>query len=193
MFPLIFVVICEVQIVIVFTGRFQPFHNGHISLIDYIKKLYPNEILCIAIVRNVPTNSLTEFDLRANHALNDSRNLLTSEKTLYIVQQTLSDLGYKNVISTLIPRPSDQTWHIIDSILDSNRIWAFTCNAEEPDEWEQTKIDYYKSKGEKVIVFPINKEISGTKIRNLIKEKNFEMLSNLLPKCVFKCIVDIIQ
>ena len=180
---------------IIFTGRFQPFHNGHLSLIRYVQEKYPRETLCLAIVRNIPNNELTDFDKQASKALNNSRNLLTAEQTLYTIQKTLSCLEYKNVISTLIPRPSDETWPIIDSMFDSRRKWLFTCNVTEIDKWEEIKIDFYKSKGESVNIVPISKDISGTRIRRLLEniDEHYEELLEVLPETVLQCIKDYID
>ena len=47
---------------IIYTGRFQPLHNGHISLINELCRLYPQEVICVAIIKNVLIEDGDEFD-----------------------------------------------------------------------------------------------------------------------------------
>ena len=47
---------------LVFTGRFQPLHSGHIEMLRAIKEQYPDDLLIICIVRNTSREVKPEID-----------------------------------------------------------------------------------------------------------------------------------
>ena len=178
---------------LIFTGRFQPFHNGHLYLLDKLRKIYPNETICLAIVKDFKVSTKTSFDILANTALSKERSVLSAEDTLKLIQKVIRLRQYENVISTLMPRASDESWHIIDSMFDSNRTWVFTKRTDGVDDWEKTKMEYYCSKGEKAVMIPISKDLSGTDIRIKLKRKMTSELSNYIPVEIFEDFMRIIK
>ena len=75
---------------LIFTGRFQPFHNGHLSIIKKLNKKYPNETICIAVIKDFPTNQIkNEFDLIVDSMLVKEKNPFDSEMVLNMIEKTL--------------------------------------------------------------------------------------------------------
>ena len=74
---------------IIYTGRFQPFHNGHLSLIRRLREEYPTQKLCLAIIKDVPFKEKTEFDKTVDSMLSCERNPFNSETVLSIIEETL--------------------------------------------------------------------------------------------------------
>lgn len=169
---------------IIYTGRFQPFHNGHLDLIKSLKLEYPNERICLAIIKDVPINKKTMFDEAVDSMLVKTRNPFNSEVTLALIREALHDEGLEDVLVTLMPRASCETWSLITALFDCERTWVFTENQLGKDEWEDKKYEFYKSRGDKVVRVPIKKNFSGSLIREYIEAKNFGALKTLLPECV---------
>ena len=145
---------------IIYTGRFQPFHNGHLSLIKTLRSSFPTEIICIAVIKDVPLqNKKDEFDELVDQQLRVSKNPFSSDVVLKLIDEVLQQEKLYNVVTTLMPRASKETWQIINALFDCKRIWAFTHNSLQPDEWEEEKAEFYSSMGESIIRIPIKKEI----------------------------------
>ena len=166
---------------IIYTGRFQPFHNGHLSLINTLQKEYPNQIICIGIIKSVPIQNKSNFDKEVDTQLSDSKNPFDAETVLHLIDIVLQQEGLKNVVTTLMPRASQETWPTICAMFDCERVWAFTENRLQVDEWEQKKAAWYADMGENTIHIPIEKNINGTDIRTAIQEGNFDSLAPFVP------------
>ncbi len=79
----------------IFTGRFQPFHNGHLNIVEYLSKKYPNEIICVAIIKDYPfLREKSDFDKRVDIELSKKLDALDAEKTLHIITNILQ-ISYK--------------------------------------------------------------------------------------------------
>ena len=74
---------------IIYTGRFQPFHNGHLSLIKRIRANYPEQKLCIAVIKDVPIDVKSEFDRTADGVLSKKGNPFNSEIVLTLIEKVL--------------------------------------------------------------------------------------------------------
>lgn len=111
---------------------------------------------------------------------------LNAETTLTLINQVLHHYGYDYVLTTLMPRASVQSWGVIKQMFDCDRTWVFTDNHQEDNIWEKAKSSFYASQGEKIKFVPINKNISGTLLRELIQHKNYERLGEYLPSDVIK-------
>lgn len=168
---------------LIFTGRFQPFHKGHLSIIEYLREKYPNEIVCVAIIKDFPfLKEKNDFDKRVDIEMLKKEEALNAETTLHIITQVLRNKNYGNVVTTLMPRASVESWKVIDSLFDCKRVWIFTDNQHQTDSWEKIKSEFYVSQNEDILFVPIDKSINGTEIRTLLKDRNFEILEDILPK-----------
>lgn len=168
---------------LIFTGRFQPFHNGHLSIINKLCELYPYETICVAIIKDAPLKEAkSEFDREVDIKLSKDRNPFKTDITLKLVTEILRNIKYDNVVTTLMPRASMETWNYITSLFDCDRIWIFTQNTTGQDNWEDIKCKFYESRGEKVIRIPIEKKIDGTTIRHAIKMREYDKLNKMVPK-----------
>lgn len=176
---------------IIYTGRFQPFHNGHLSLIHCLCTSYPEEIICLAIIKDMPFfNIKSKFDEQADTMLSKVRNPLSSDVALVLVNRVIKKLPYNNIVVTLMPRASLESWGYITSLFDCDRTWVFTKNTTCQDEWEDEKCKFYKTQGEKVIRIPIEKDIEGTIIRQAIKSHEYDKLVTMVPAEVLEYIIE---
>lgn len=129
---------------IIYTGRFQPFHNGHLSLIKRIRANYPEQKLCIAVIKDVPIDVKSEFDRTADGVLSKKGNPFNSEIVLTLIEKVLKSENIDNTVVTLMPRASKGTWGIITALFDCERTWIFTKNQSNTDEWEEKKQVFIK-------------------------------------------------
>ena len=161
---------------IIYTGRFQPIHKGHLSLIKHLRTEYPNQTLCIAVIKHILLEEKTEFDRTSADILSLERNPFNTEITLSLINKALQAEGIDNTVVTLMPRASSATWDIIKALFDCERIWIFTKNQLCPDDWEDKKSAFFQSMGDKVIRISIDKAISGSDIRKLILDRDYDKL-----------------
>ena len=174
---------------IIYTGRFQPFHKGHLGLVHTLIEMYPQEIICLAVIKNVPIQHADGFDSFANKQLASQRNPFNCMVTLRLIEHVLCDEQlHNNVVVTLLPRPSMETWNVISNMFDCDRTWVFTQNSIVTDEWENKKCAFFHKQGEKTMRIRIQKFIEGTDIRNAIAQKNYDLLKTMLPEPILNYI-----
>lgn len=167
---------------LIYTGRFQPFHNGHLSILIRLHEMYPNEVICVAIIKDYAFyKEKNAFDRRVDAELLKNDYRFNAEKTLSVITKIIKNRDLDNVVTTLMPRASNESWTTIKYLFDCKRTWVFTENLNEPDEWENIKLNFYKSMGEDIIQIPINKSINGTDIRQYLQEGDYSSLSKYLP------------
>ncbi len=167
----------------IFTGRFQPFHNGHLNIVEYLSKKYPNEIICVAIIKDYPfLGEKNDFDKRVDIELAKKSDALDAAKTLHIITKVLQNRGYENAVVTLMPRASVESWKVIESLFDCNRVWVFTDDQQQSDSWEELKSNFYISMNEDILLVPIKKNVNGMNIRMKLQNKDYEILREFLPE-----------
>lgn len=167
----------------IYTGRFQPFHNGHLSIVIRLHELYPDETICIAVIKNYAfCKEKTDFDRRVDLELSKDDKRFNAEKTLSVITKIIKNRNLENVVTTLMPRASIESWPTIDCLFDCKRTWVFTENLNAPDDWEKIKMNFYQSMGEKIILIPIEKSINGSDIRQHLQMADYSSLSKLIPE-----------
>lgn len=171
---------------IIFGGRFQPFHKGHINMLKKIKELYPNENVCVGIIKDIKGSENTAFNNGTRARL--AENIFNAELTLKIINTAIREVPElsTNVFVTLMPYPNYSDWEMLKNLLDCDRIWAFSGYKDKPDEWELEKAKFFTEQNEKFIFIPIEtKDISGTEIRKAVIDKDYELLNKyLMPSTV---------
>ncbi len=178
---------------IIYTGKFQPFHNGHLSMIEKLVDLFPYEQICVAVIKKTELKNGDAFDKVVDAEWKKKKFLFDSEETCELINSVLQNKFPEKFSNGLIfscerVRPSASTWQSIIDMFGDNRVWAFTLN-DEYDEWEEQKCAFYQSMGDKTIRVPIHKNINGSDLRKFIENKNISALKNLVPEETLKFLI----
>lgn len=179
---------------IIINGRFQPFHNGHLELLDKVRDMYPNQSICIAVIKNHSLfNSDNEFDKCVEKQFIEGRNPFSSSQTLEMINSVIKKRGYEKVFVNLIPKPSELIWPIIEALFDEERTWIIPKLSEDPNDWENLKANFYESMNDKVVRINIDKKINATDIRQTINEQRYDIVKKYVPLEVYEEIKEIFK
>lgn len=142
-----------------FIGRFQPFHNGHLKVVQKISKEYDEIIIGIGSSQYSDTID----------------NPFTAEERQEMINQTLKKVGIKNYKIILIPdihNPPKWVDHVLKIFKDFDVVISNS---------ELTNY-LFSDKGFKVIKTPLydKDKFSGKEIRKRIREN--KQWDNLVPK-----------
>jgi nicotinamide mononucleotide adenylyltransferase len=142
------------------SGRFQPFHVGHLAILEIL--VNKPEPFIVAITNPDPTRIRQEKGSSHRHRT-DSNPFTYFERQL-MVQSTLIDMGVPSSRYTIVPLP-----------INVPELWTYYLPrkvvhhmGEPKDEWEQTKRERFLASGHDVVIVPHGREIRATEIRERI-------------------------
>lgn len=152
-------------------GRFQPFHNGHLSY--FMKALEREDHIFIGITNCIPPSFGSEVNLRDGlHSGTDEANPFTFFDRLQIVEAGVRGAGVKADKFTIIPFPIELIQGLIPYFPLSG-----VCYTTIKDEWNIKKIRLLQSIGYRVeVIEDIEDErnvyASGSQIRLWARNSN---------------------
>lgn len=133
----------------VFLGRFQPFHIGHLSIVEKILESYPSLVLIIGSSEKSGT---------------DENPWSYQERLSIIVENLSEELLSRVTIYPLADVPDDDIWcENLKKIIPHNNV-LFTGN-----EWVRDICTRHNIQTDWIDSYMI--DISGTKIREMIRNK----------------------
>ena len=152
----------------IFKGRFQPFHYGHLQVVEKtLEMLSSDDIFIIATMCSfdVEIEPIDKHfaEMAAEHR-QPERNPWGSVKALEAITEVSKYfIGRNNtsILATFLPYPN-LAWPIIKNWFPPNRIWIIHDAGEEFDD---AKAQFYSNQGEKVIRIKDDSEISGRELR----------------------------
>jgi len=168
----------------IYAGRFQPFHNGHLQVLQQACKiLMPTDTLVLAVVSPFESNNVVDENFLKSsleHHL-PARNPWNVSVPLRAITQIAQSCDCRGqIITTLIPRP-EYGWHTITEWFPQKRVWVIPSADETFDE---KKSDFFKKMGDSVIRFKDDTGISGRELRNWYSNGNHKSFTEYIPECV---------
>lgn len=171
----------------IFNGRFQPFHKGHLSVLEQVvADLKHDDILVVGIVspfQNGEMSSIenTDYSKLVLEQLLPERNPWLPIVPMRAVSEILAGMNIKNrYLTTFMPSPSSN-FSQIKKWFPSNRVWIIPNAGEEFDE---KKAAFYLSQGEQVLRYEEKTGISGWDLRKHFLASDYNSFSRAVPKQV---------
>lgn len=171
---------------IVFTGRFQPLHIGHIEFIRTIKRKYPKELLIICIIRNsyeeILPKEKNNFYLVSKEKQQKINNPIPNWERFILLKTAIdNDNELKNNTIIIFRDRPDLDWTKSVQDLPENRMFIFPSYCQESFDFE--KIQFYKNKNESIdIIDNFNEnQYSASQIRTDLRKGNKKI--SFLPSC----------
>lgn len=148
----------------VWSGRFQPFHNGHLFALERILTLPDRRALVIGVLVFTPVDGEPRGpgDIRQGSA----NNPISGFHRRRMIEEVVTSLhAQARVVVTCLPR-TDIYWDIARDMIPPNRTLCFTRRGHS-DDFESAKVDRYRALGEDTIMVDVSDgpHISGSLVR----------------------------
>ena len=163
----------------IFAGRFQPFHLGHMEIVEQsLHHLDVDDILVIGVITSM--NGIIVDDNFAKSASEHhlpERNPWLPIVPLRAINCLCSANHSKQILTTILPCP-DTSWTEITKWFPMNRKWIVPYTEETFDD---IKADFYRRHGESVIRYSDNTRISGRELREFYKKGEYDNFKKFIP------------
>ena len=167
---------------IIFTGRFQPFHNGHFEILNQIIADWKEDcVIVLAVIApayGIPIDK--SFSHMIDEQLQPERNPWPVIVPLLAVNKIIESLkskGINNIVSSILPCPDKSIIRLKDWFPDE-RYWIIPSAGEEFDD---SKSEFYIRNNEKVVRYNDTTGVNGWQLRNHYFNGEFELFSKGLP------------
>ena len=172
---------------IIFSGRFQPLHMGHIHMLEAIKRKFPDDLLLLCLIRNTTKikaakeeSAFHQLSLKKQTAANNPLPNWNRYRLLSLAVQGNEVL--KENTEIIFRNRSDLDWAESIEDLPEDRIWVFPNYGKE--EFDKQKVEFYLAKGEHVEIIEFydnNPGYSATVIREHLKKDGRNADFSFLP------------
>lgn len=168
----------------IFSGRFQPFHNGHMQILKNLLRIVKKDdviVLAISTQAFSVTKKSSEFTNITNEHYQEERNPWNYLVVLEAVNTIIQHLNLNNrILSTLIPRP-DLGLEQIKLWFPSNRVWIIPKGDENFDDLKEK---FFLSQGEEVLRINDISKISGWELRKFYYVNDVYSFNKFIPECL---------
>ncbi len=164
------------EVYYIFSGRFQPFHIGHASVIDYLIKKYNKKII-IGIINPDPRQPFPG-DKKDWIRFRKDANPLTYWERHFLISRCIRELHFSEHVEAVVPlpRPSINISRANNYLPQGPRIFVLCQKWNDEVEW--WKAQKYKDNMEEILFVPFEnlnplaQLASGELIRSLMKVNN---------------------
>lgn len=169
--------------VYIFAGRFQPFHNGHMQVLQELcEKSTQRDKIVLAVVAPFVSKDIQDNEFLAasqEHHLPE-RNPWNVSVCLSAVTRVAKLFHRENILTTLLPRP-EYGWDTICMWFPEKRIWVIP---EAGETFDEKKADFFTKMGDTVLRLPDSTNVSGRILREYYRTDQYERFSEGVPSCV---------
>lgn len=149
----------------VWDGRFQPFHKGHMAVIEAIISQFHTHLVLMIIQSS--SGGTNEYQKHVSGHHDPKRNPLTFWERYNLIKLALDASDVKDHVTILgIPRP-DLHWSTIEPLYPDKRFICLT----QKDDYERKKAKFWAALGETTRIVDTSKidKISATALKTAIK------------------------
>lgn len=152
--------------VLVFSGRFQPFHEGHAEVVEACLERGERLAIAVVVAMPFPKDRADPFDRASAEHFARDRNLWCPLEVLRMVDTLIAARWPDRATSFLLPRPSrGLAWGAVECMLPGHRVWVVP---ERGEEWDEKKAAFFASMGDEVLRIPLARRASGRSIRRAV-------------------------
>jgi len=167
----------------IFAGRFQPFHVGHLDVLEKgIADLGDDDVLVVAVVtafKGVIIDTSFAKTAAEHHA--PDRNPWGPLVSLRAVSQLARKMGAsEQIITTILPAP-DTCWLEITKWFPSDRKWIIPDSKEQFDD---VKAEFFQKCGESVLRYKDSSSVSGRELRGYYLNSDYENFKMHIPEMI---------
>lgn len=135
------------------TGRFQPAHLGHFEILKHSLKLLNLPHVCILTTYFGWDSCDSEYSHMAKYNYSLSKNPFSVWERFTLLRLGLKELGLEKYVSIIVAPRHDWNWDIVSSFYPPSRLICLTNK----DEFENSKAELWKSRGEKIKIINVKK------------------------------------
>lgn len=176
---------------VLFSGRFQPFHNSHLQTAkEWIKENYRvGDVFVLAAVTET-VGHCTKYDREYVKQANEHYRANRTPWPIYIRLQALeavvktlrSEFPGVVITATAIPRP-ELSMSTVRKWFPGDRLWIIPLPMEQ-DHFDEQKLKFWYRHQESVQGMPEERNLSGKELRELWAEGNIDLAGSYMPSCV---------
>ncbi len=134
----------------VWDGRFQPFHRGHLAVIQRILELHDGPLVVMVIQSSIGDHD-DVYSAQVDLHHQPYRNPLSLSERFCLIRLALREAGIDDRVAVLgIPRP-DLYWPIARQFYPPKRFICLT----DKDDYERAKVTFWESLGERPVIMPV--------------------------------------
>jgi cytidyltransferase-like protein len=172
---------------VLYCGRFQPFHNGHLSAIQEAVETFSEPLIVGVIINTVLSHSSLPQDAWTLAQIGDERqvaalNPMPLLDRLEVIADVMNEAGLSNKIR-LIPMPRPESyWELVIAMVPGPRTWLLP---DSQDPFELGKKEFFLSRGDTVSLLKKWTSVSGTGVRELLANGD-RRVEDQVPKAVLE-------
>jgi nicotinamide mononucleotide adenylyltransferase len=154
----------------IYPGRFQPFHNDHLNIVNNFFHQFSKNMLILGIVTQVNyiLDKKSDFYKKSLENFELDRNPFSPMQVLAMVNALASKRFPGKALPTFLPQPGEGlSWEIVKCFFPGRRVWLIPRRNES---WDEIKSSFFNKMGDEVLRIDSPRTVSGQSIRKLMLE-----------------------
>lgn len=153
---------------LIYCGRFQPFHNGHLTTLRSAATLDGRLVVGVVFSALSPEHTPSdEFTAMGDARLSASLNPFSVIDRLTMISATVRSHHLADRTTVMpMPRP-DVYWELVTAMLPGPRTWILPIG---DDPFNQVKERFFVGRGDRVVRVQGDPTVCGTQVRKALAE-----------------------